>query len=211
MNKRHTGSSRTVDKRGGAGGRGSRKSGLTRRYSAGKRPEPKIGWQILDKEASVVEDVEIGPAAFRVLIAVHRPRYRGRTERAAALVGWEVSSLLNKQDPVGQVSKAPGPPDILVLSGDFGRQKDLAIFRAVQPWRSKGLKIIGLVDDCHSAPVGYPESIPSKLCDICIPPPYTAANLRELLTRVYQEKTKQPAPPPIKPPAGYVYDGDEEE
>ncbi len=211
MNKRHTGSSRTVDKRGGAGWhRGSRKSDLTRRYSTGKRPEPKIGWQILDKEEIAKEAVETGPAAFRVLIAVHRPRYRGRTERAAALVGWEVTSLLNKQDPVGQVAKAPGPPDILVLSGDFGRQKDLAIFRAVQPWRAKGLRIIGLIDECETAPEGFPESIPSKLCDICIPPPYTAVHLRELLSRIYQEKRHQAPPPPIKPPAGYLHEEDED-
>ena len=206
MNKRHTGSSRTVDKRGGAGGRGSRKSDLTRRYSTGKRPEPKVGWQILDREETVAETVITGPSPFRVIIAVHRPRYRGRTERAAALIGWEISSLLNKQDPVGQVAKAPGPPDILVLSGDFGRQKDLAIFRAVQPWREKGLKIIGLVEDCQTAPEGFPTSIPSKLCDICIPPPYTAAHLRELLTRIYREKRREEAPPPIKPPAGAVYE-----
>src|SRR5256885_941177 len=39
--------------------------------------------------------------AFRVLIAVHRPRYRVRAERAVTLPDWAICSLLNKQDPIG--------------------------------------------------------------------------------------------------------------
>ena len=136
------------------------------------------------------------PGPFRVLIAVHRPRYRGRCERAAALVGWEVTALLNKQDPVGLVAKPPRPPDLLILSGDFGRQRDLAIFRAVQPWRQKGMRLIGLVDDCQSAPEGYPDSVPEKLCDVCLEPPYTTAALRALFAGLYEALRGEPAPPP---------------
>ena len=106
-------------------------------------------------ETVVRRSVQTGP--FRILIAVHRPRYRGRTERAAALIGWEITALLNKQDPVGLCAKPPRPPDVLILSGDFGRQKDLAIFRAVQRYRRQGMRLIGLVDDCHTAPEGFPE------------------------------------------------------
>ncbi len=136
------------------------------------------------------------PGPFRVLIAVHRPRFRGRAERAAALVGWEVTALLNKQDPVGQVAKPPRPPDLLILFGDFGRQRDYAIFRAVQKWRSQGMKLIGLVDDCQTAPEGFPDSVPSRLCDVCLEPPYRTADLRALFARLYTQMRGQPAPPP---------------
>lgn len=132
------------------------------------------------------------------MIAVHRPRYRGRAERAAALTGWQVTALLNKQDPVGMVAKPPRPPDLLILSGDFGRQRDYAIFRAVQPWRDQGMKLIGLVDDCETPPEGYPDSVPERLCDVCLPPPYKTADLRALFSRLYTEMRGRPAPPPLR-------------
>jgi hypothetical protein len=138
--------------------------------------------------------VELGP--FRVLIAVHRPRFRGRAERAADLEGWDVTALLNKQDPVGQCAKPPRPPDILVLSDDFGRQRDLAIFRAVQAWRQKGMKLIGLVEDCQAAPDGFPDSIPEQLCDVCVTLPCKASDLRALFVQIYEAARNEPAPPP---------------
>lgn len=143
--------------------------------------------------APAVED--LGP--FRVVIAVHRPRFRGRCQRAAALEGWEVVALLNKQDPVGLCAKPPRPPDLLVLSGDFGRQKDLAIFRAVQKYRQLGMRLIGLVDDCATAPEGFPESVPTALCDLCLEPPYTTADLRARFIAIFQEMTGEPAPLPV--------------
>ena len=143
-----------------------------------------------------MEQISSGPPPFRILIAVHRPRYRGRAERAAALVGWEVVSLLNKQDVVGQVAKLPRPPDLVVLSGDFGRQRDYAIFRAIQQWRSQGMCLIGLVEDCGTAPEAFPESVPSQLCDVCVPPPYKTIDLRALYTRLFEEIRGAPAPPP---------------
>jgi hypothetical protein len=94
------------------------------------------------------------------------------------------------------VAKPPRPPDLLILSGDFGRQRHYAIFRAVQAWRGQGMKLIGLVDDCRTAPEGFPESVPDKLCDICLSPPYKTADLRALYTRLYEEMRGQPAPPP---------------
>lgn len=136
---------------------------------------------------------------FRVLIAIHRPRYRGRAERAARLPGWEVVSLLNKQDPVGQVARPPHPPDLLVLSGDFGRQRSYAIFRAVQPWRERGMKLIGLVEDCTTAPEGHPDSVPEKLCDLCLTPPYVAAELRRHLLDFYVALRGEAPPLPDDP------------
>ena len=158
----------------------------------------------------VVEELSNAPKApFRILIAVHRPRFRGRAVRASALVGWEITTLLNKQDVVGQVARLPGPPDLVLLSGDFGRQRDYAIFRAIQQWRAKGMQLIGMVEDCQTAPEGYPDSAPDKLCDVCISPPYTAAGLRSLFARLYEEKRGEPAPPPRN--AAVVDEDDEQD
>ena len=123
----------------------------TRQLKAVVEPGFQIIERVMEGEAGRETGKQGGrnnSSQFRVLIAVHRPRYRGRTERAAALVGWEITALLNKQDPVGLCAKPPRPPDVLILSGDFGRQKDLAIFRAVQPYRRKGMRLVGLIDDC---------------------------------------------------------------
>lgn len=147
--------------------------------------------------------------AFRIVIAVNRPRFRGRAERAAALEGWEVTALLNKQDPVGMVQKPPRPPDILVLSHDFGRQKDLAIFRAVQQFRSKGMKIVGFFEDCETAPEEFPDSVPTNLCDVCLTPPITAAQLRALFAGLYTAITNKRAPLPRK--SGTIEDESDEE
>ncbi len=139
-----------------------------------------------------------GPAPFRIVVAVHRPRYRGRVCRAAALEGWKVDALLNRQDPLGFCSKGPRPPDILVLSEDFGRQRTMALFRAVQPLRKKGMLLIGLVDDCESAPEGFPESLPSRICDVCLTPPYLTQALRTELEAAYTRLRGIAPPPPLR-------------
>jgi hypothetical protein len=134
-----------------------------------------------------------GSNQFRVLIAVHRPRYRGRTERACAVGGWLVNSLLNKQDVVGQVQKSEGAPDVVVLSSDFGRQKSLGIFRAIQHMRSTGMKIVGLI--VNEEGLEGPDGIPAEeLCDVMLMPPYTAAGLRQVLCGLYEEITGQSVP-----------------
>ena len=167
-----------------------------------RRLGPKPDFKAVDKskpaaQADIAEEqAPVRKLPFRVLIAVHRPRFRGRAVRASALVGWEVTTLLNKQDVVGQVARLPGPPDLVLLSGDFGRQRDYAIFRAIQPWRGQGMQLIGMVEDCQTAPDEFPDSAPDRLCDVCLTPPYTAAGLRELLVRLYEEKREEPAPPP---------------
>ena len=121
---------------------------------------------------------------FRILIAVHRPRYRGRTERASAISAWSVVSLLNKQDVVGQVEKGHSPPDIVVLSSDFGRQKSYGIFRAIQAHRARGMKIVGIVESCEPDEFG---NDPTELCDVCLPPPYKTADLNALFRSLYEE------------------------
>ena len=199
--------------RSGAGGSGSRpnrrpprrpgapKSGFNP-ASRQRRPAGKSAFKVLDRgEHATVEErlpheTPAGDQPFRILIAVHRPRYRGRAERAAALVGWNVVTLLNKQDVVGQIARPPAPPDLVVLSGDFGRQRDYGIFRAIQAWRKQGMRIVGLVEDCQTAPEGYPDSVPERLCDVCLPPPYKTADLRALYVRLSEEMRGVPAPPP---------------
>ncbi|HZT42164.1 MAG TPA: hypothetical protein VFA07_08235 [Chthonomonadaceae bacterium] len=194
-------------KRDGKGGR--RSGGHARRSGSrpGGKPSSRAGrprptrqesgdFKIVERRSEGETAFEAG--SFRVLIAVHRPRFRGRAERAAALEGWEVTALLNKQDPVGLVAKPPRPPDLLILSGDFGRQRDYAIFRAVQPWRERGMKLIGLVGNCEIAPEDYPDSVPERLCDVCLVPPYKTAELRAVFTRLYEQMRGQPAPPPLK-------------
>jgi hypothetical protein len=167
-----------------------------------RRPAARPGYKIVEKsESTQAAENTPEPAVpavmpFRILIAVHRPRFRGRAERAARLVGWEITTLLNKQDVVGRVAKQPGPPDLVVLSGDFGRQRDYAIFRAIQAWRNQGMTLIGMVEDCQTAPEGYPDSSPDRLCDVCLTPPYKAADLRALFVRLYEETRGEPAPPP---------------
>lgn len=194
-------------KRDGKGGRHNGGSARRPASRPGSKPPQHTGrprptrqehpaFKIVERQPGGDSTSEAG--AFRVLIAVHRPRFRGRAERAAALEGWEVTALLNKQDPVGLVAKPPRPPDLLILSGDFGRQRDYAIFRAVQPWRERGMKLIGLVDDCETAPEGFPESVPERLCDVCLIPPYKTAALRAVFARLYEQIRGEPAPPPLK-------------
>ncbi|MBC7527306.1 MAG: hypothetical protein H7308_07120 [Chthonomonadaceae bacterium] len=154
-------------------------------------PEPAPVFEVIDRTEQ--EDIR-AKLPFRVLIAVHRPRFRGRVERAVAREGWAVTSLLTKQDPVGQVSKPPYPPEIVILSHDFGRQKDLAIFRAVQKWRSQGMILVGLVEDCETAPETHPESVPSSLCDVCLTPPIKTAEVSELIADLYKAMRGERAP-----------------
>ncbi len=176
---------------------------------APRKPAPsKRTFDIVERvvEAPAPPPVEL---PFRVVIAVHRPRFRGRIERSVARVGWEVVSLLNKQDPVGLCAKAPCPPDILVLSGDFGRQRSYAIFRAVQKYREQGMKIVGLVDDCEEAPEGYPDSAPNALCDICVSPPVKTADFRDLFADLYRA-LKGEEPPAMKTAANTEEEEDED-
>lgn len=158
------------------------------------RPRPSAGSPFNIVERTPPPEIAPQNMPFRIVIAIHRPRFRSRAERGAARVGWEVTALLNKQDPVGLCMKAPRPPDILVLSGDFGRQKDYAIFRAVQASRAKGMIVVGLVEDSETAPEKFPDSAPKDVCDICITYPYNTADFRDLFAKIYTEIRKK-APP----------------
>ncbi len=118
------------------------------------------------------------PAAdsFRVLIAVQRPRYRSRAKRATAVPVWEVRSLLNKEDPVGLINRKA--PNLLIISDDFGRQKDLGIVKAVQKYRVSGMKIVGLFEEKSVAGAA------SDLCDVVLSTPWKTADLREHILKL---------------------------
>src|SRR5579862_7137538 len=119
-----------------------------------------------------------GPAPFRVLIAVHRPRYRSRSERAVALPDWEVRSLLNREDPIGLINQKP--PNIFIVSGDFGRNKELGFLKAAQRYRGDKMKIVGLFEAPDEAEAAR------DLCDAVLAPPWRTADLRALAAQFYE-------------------------
>ena len=122
---------------------------------------------------------------FRVLIAVHRPRFRSRAERAVDFPGWLVRSLLNKEDPVGLINQLP--PHILIISDDFGRQKDMGIVKAVQRYRKAGMRIIGLFEDPEVAEMARQD------CDFALAMPWKTADVHALASKVYEEIRGRPA------------------
>jgi hypothetical protein len=119
-----------------------------------------------------------------VLIAVHRPRYRSRAERAAALPDWEVRSLLNREDPIGLINRKP--PNIFIVSGDFGRNKELGFLKAAQRYRSPEMRIVGLFDDPEEAQKAR------ELCDAVLAPPWRTADLRALAAQFYEAQRGLP-------------------
>ena len=141
-----------------------------KRPLGGARPRPKPAV----KEPQVKVDDR-----FRVLIAVHRPRYRSRAERAVDLPGWAVRSLLNKEDPIGLMNQKP--PHVLILSADFGRNKSLGFMKAAQKFRSDDMKIIGIFEDADEAGGA------AELCDSAFSPPWKTLELRALAAQMYAE------------------------
>lgn len=89
------------------------------------------------------------PEPFRVLIAAHRPRYRSRAEHAVDVPGWEVRSLLNREDPIGLINRKP--PDIFIISVDPETKTNVGYLRAAQRYRPGGMRIIGLFEDAETA------------------------------------------------------------
>ncbi len=101
-----------------------------------------------------------------------------------AFPDWRLKSLLNKEDPVGMVNQKP--PHVLILSDDFGRQKDLAILRAVQKYRGKSMRIIALFEDADSLAAN------AHLCDAALTPPWKTIDLREIVVELCAKITGKP-------------------
>jgi hypothetical protein len=123
---------------------------------------------------------------FRVLIAVNRPRYRSRAERAVDLPGWEVRSLTNKEDPIGLINQKR--PDILIISDDFGRNKSLGFIRAAQRWRPEGMRIVAVFEDEDAAKEA------AELYDAVFVPPWKSLEMRGAAAALYEEIRGKPAP-----------------
>jgi hypothetical protein len=123
------------------------------------------------------------PEPFRVLIAVHRPRYRSRSERAVNALGWEIRSLLNKEDPIGLINQKR--PDILIISDDFGRNKSMGFLKAAQKWRPQGLKIIAVFEDAEEMKEA------AELYDAAFAPPWRTAEMREIVADYYRAIRKR--------------------
>jgi hypothetical protein len=153
--------------------------------------ERKAGGQKSPKKNSREKSPEPKDDRFRVLIAVNRPRYRSRSERAVDLPGWEVRSLTNKEDPIGLINQKR--PDILIISDDFGRNKNLGFIRAAQRWRPEGMRIIALFED-EEVSEGAQE-----LYDASLIPPWKAIQLREVAGTLYEEVRGEPAPLTTRP------------
>lgn len=154
------------------------------------RPKGKLGGAKPRPKPKKAEKPEPEGDRFRVLIAVHRPRYRSRAERAVDLPGWEVRSLLNKEDPIGLLNQKP--PHILILSADFGRNKTFGYLKAAQKYRSDQTKIIGVFED----EAGALEA--ADLCDAVFHPPWKTVEMRAKAAELYQEITGDPAVLPAR-------------
>jgi hypothetical protein len=127
---------------------------------------------------------------FRVLIAVHRPRFRSRAERGVDFPGWLIRSLLNKEDPIGLINQLP--PHILIISDDFGRQKNLGILKAVQRFREAGMKIVGVFEDPEIAETAKPD------CDFALAMPWRTSDVRAVAARMFEEiKGRPPISQPV--------------
>lgn len=165
----------------GRGHRGKR-AGFAGRARSGSAPGSKRRPRARPVAAPkpLVESPVKDDGRFRVLIAVHRPRYRSRAERAVNAAGWEVRALLNREDPIGLLNQKHW--HILILSDDFGRQKALALFHAAQRFRPK-TRIVGVFEDGESAVSGI------ELCDAQFSPPWKTIEMRESVTGICEEQT----------------------
>lgn len=128
---------------------------------------------------------------FRVLLAIHRPRYRSHAERAVALPGWEVRSLLNREDPIGILNQ--GATNLFILSVDVAENKGVGFLRAAQRYRSADLRIIGLFENAEEAEDN------AAACDAAFAPPWRTSELRAKAVELYTQITGRPlaAPDPV--------------
>ena len=94
--------------------------------------------------------------------------------------GWEVRSLLNKEDPIGLLNQRTW--HIVILSDDFGRQKSLGLFHAAQRFRAN-TRIIGVFEDEESKVSG------EQLCDAAFAPPWKSIQMRTAAGELYRELT----------------------
>lgn len=117
---------------------------------------------------------------FRVLIAVSRPRYRVRAERATVFDDWAIRVLTNKEDPIGLINQLM--PDVYIVSEDFGKSKKMGMLTAAQRWREKGLKVVALFEDEEKMEEA------AELYDAALSPPWKTIQLREIVARFFTDR-----------------------
>lgn len=136
------------------------------------------------RKAAIEGVPKVKPKPFKVLVAIHRPKYRSRMLRGLSAFDWDVRSLLNKEDPIGILNQHE--TNILVLSNDFGRNRELGFLKAAQRFRSDGVLIIGLFDTEEEARTA------SELYDIALYPTWKSLNAQEVLADLYQRIKGEP-------------------
>jgi|GEM_PF-3578697 hypothetical protein len=136
------------------------------------------------KKAALGEGLAVKPKPFKVLVAIHRPRYRARMLRGITMFDWEVRSLLNKEDPIGILNQHE--TNILVLSDDFGRNRELGFFKAAQRFRPQGVHIVGVFDTEEDA------NAASGLYDMALYTPWKSLHAQEILAELFQRIKGEP-------------------
>lgn len=137
------------------------------------------------------------PEPFRVLLAVHRPRYRVRAERAVAFEEWAVRSLLNREDPIGLMGQKR--PDLFIVSVDIAKRKHIGYLRAAQRYRQEGMRVVGLFENGEEAREA------ADLCDAFLVSPWRTADLREVAASLHTAIRGEP------PMQSMTRDDDEDE
>lgn len=124
---------------------------------------------------ATLREKELEP--FRVLLAVHRPRYRVRAERAIAFEGWAVRSLLNREDPIGLMGQKC--PDLFIVSVDLAKRKNTGYLRAAQRYRQEGMRVVGLFEN------GGEAREAADLCDAFLIPPWRTTDLQKIAASLH--------------------------
>jgi len=119
-----------------------------------------------------------------VLIAVPRPRFRARAERAVDIPGWLARSLLNREDPIGLMNQKP--PDLFIVAADFAKNRNVGFLNAAQRFRAEGMRILGLFETQEDAERAR------SLCDAVLAPPLKAGTIRVAAAALYAEVRGQP-------------------
>ncbi len=123
--------------------------------------------------------------SFRVLLCIHRPKYRTRVERAVAAVDWNIRSLLIKEDPIGLINQKR--PDIFIVSIDSSKNKNVGFLKACQKWRAQGMRVIGVLESDADI------EVIDGLCDNFVQTPWKSVDIRDIVSDIYRRKrSKEP-------------------
>ncbi len=117
---------------------------------------------------------------FRVLLCIHRPKYRSRVERAVAAVDWNLRSLTIKEDPIGLINQKR--PDIFIITIDSTKNKNVGFLKACQKWRSQGMRVICILESEAD------NEVAEGLCDSTLESPWKSVHVRDIVSDIYRKK-----------------------